>query len=104
MFIRFAKVQAAYKEAICLEQKTTSGLNGLLEKLSFRVTVSDGHGRTDGALPDVVSLKQLRKLWEEAEDSLHGSLETLKNEPPPQLSTRPLSVMKRWLMNLICFS
>ena len=55
-------------------------------------------------VPDVVSLKQLRKLWEEAEDSLRGALETLKNELHPQLSTRPLSVMKRWLMNFIRFS
>ena len=98
------KFKTAYKEAICLEQKTTSGLNSLLKKLSSRVTVSDGNGRTDGTLPDVVSLKQLRKLWEDAEDSLHGALETLKNEPLPQLSTGPLSVMKRWLMNLTCFS
>ena len=58
------KFKAAYNEAISLKQMTTSGLNGLLEKLLSRVTVTDGHGLTDVAPPvqDVVSLKQLRKL------------------------------------------
>ena len=95
------RFKAAYNEALSLEQKTSSGLNSLLTRLSSRVTVTDGHGLPDGALPDVDSLKQLHKLWEKAGYFLRGTLATLKNEPAPK---RPLFMMKRWLMHLVCFS
>jgi hypothetical protein len=106
--------KAAYDKALSLEQKTTSGLNTLLEKLSSWVTVTDGDGLPDDALPDAnaITLEQLRELWEKARYSVRAALAILKNEPAPLLfyrsallaSTRPLSVMKRWLMNLLCFS
>ena len=68
------------------------------------MTITDGHVLPDSALPDVITPEQLRKLWERARDSVRVALATMKNEPAPQLSTRPLSVIKRWLINLVCFS
>ena len=97
-----------------MEQRTTSGLNSLLEELSSRVTVTDGHALLDGAFPDAISLEELRELWEKARDSMRAALAILKDETAPELCyrsapltstrTRPLSVMKRWLVNFVCFS
>ena len=98
------KFKAAYNKALRLEQKTTSGLNTLLEELSSWVTVTDGHGLPDDPLPVTISLEELRDLWENAGYTVREALTTLSNEPAPQLSTRPLTVIKRWLMNLVCYS
>ena len=96
--------KVTYNNALSLERKTTSGLNTLLEKLLFWATVTDGHVLPDGALPDVITPEQLHKLWEKARRSVRAALATLKNEPVP---TRPPSMVKRWIMNLVgivCFS
>ena len=99
------KFKAAYNKALRLEQKTTSGLNTLLEELSSWVTVTDdGHGLPNDPLPVTISLEELRDLWENAGYIVREALTTLKNEPAPQLSTRPLTVIKRWLMNFVCYS
>jgi hypothetical protein len=106
------KFKSAYKKALSLETKTTSGLNTLLEKHPFWITVSDGHVLPDGAVPDVITLGQLRELWERVRDSVRVALATLKGEPAPRLfyrsslqaSKRPRSVMERWLKELVCFS
>ena len=91
----------------------TSGLNFLDEKLSSWVTITCGHSLGDGALSDVTALEQHRELWVKARDSIGVTLTILKNEPasqsfhssaPPLASTKRLSVMKRWLMNLVCLS
>ena len=73
--------------------------------------VTDGHGLPDDPdpLPDAIALRELREQWVEARDLVSAALATLKNEPVPQLfapltSTRPLSVMKRWMINLVRFS
>ena len=102
------KFKAVYNKldnkALALEQKTNSGLNTLLRKLSSLVMVTDGHVLPDGTLPDVITPEQLRKLWERARNSVRVALETLKNKPAPPFSTGPLSVIKPWLTNLVCFS
>jgi hypothetical protein len=105
------KFKAAYNKALFFEQKATSWSNTLLEKLSSWV-VTDGLGLPDDALPDATALEQLRGQWVKARDSVSAALATLKNEPTPQLfyrpasltSTRPRSLMKRWMMNLVRFS
>ena len=61
------------------------------------MTITDGHVLPDAALPDVITPELLPKLWERARYSVCVALATMKNEPVPQLSTRPLSVVKRWL-------
>ena len=102
------KFKVAYVKALSIEQKMASGLNTMLEKLSFCV-VTDCHGLPDEALPDVITLEQLGELWEKAGDSVHAALAIMKNEQAPQLfsryaspgSTRPLYVMRRWLMDLV---
>ncbi|KAF8486068.1 hypothetical protein DFH94DRAFT_166762 [Russula ochroleuca] len=105
------KFTAAYNKALSLEKKTTSGLNILIEKISSWVVVTDGHGLSDDVHPDVISLEQVRELWEKAGYSVRAALAILKNEPAPQLllpsaplaSTRLRSVMKRWMTKLVCF-
>ena len=89
-------------------------LSTLLEKFSSCVRVTDGHGLPDDAFPDAISLEELRESWEKARDSVHGALAILKDDPAPQscyrsakrASTRirPLSMMKRWFVNFVCFS
>jgi hypothetical protein len=78
-----------------------SRLNTLLESW---ITVADGHDLTDDALPDVITPEQLHKLWERARYSVGAALVTLKNEPAPERSTGLQSVMKRWVMELVCLS
>ena len=79
----------------------TSGLNTLLEKLSSWVTVTDGRvPQADDVLPDVLTLEKHREQWVEARDFIRAALATLRNEPVPLVSTRPRSVIKRWLMKL----
>jgi len=104
------KFKAVYSKALRSEQKATSGLNTLIEKFSSWVAATDGHGLPDDALPDVIDLKELREQWVEARDLVSAALlATQRNEPVPQLfcrstrltSTRPLSVMKRWMINLV---
>lgn len=114
MFIGSRKFKVVYNKALSLEQKKTSGLNFLLEELSSWITVTDGHGLLDDAFPDAISLEKLRELWEKARDSMRVALAILKDETAPELCyrsapltstrTRPLSVMKRWLVNFVCFS
>jgi len=91
-----------------LEEKSNSGLNTLLEKLSSRVMVIDA----DDTPPDVVTLEQLEERWEKARDSVRAALAILKNEPVPQSFYCPAptdinklrSVTRRWMINLACFS
>jgi hypothetical protein len=90
-----------------LEEKTNSGLNTLLEKLSSRVMVIDA----DDTPPDVVTLERLEERWEKARDSVRAALAILKNEPVSRSSYRPVptaintlrSVTRRWTINLVCF-
>jgi len=94
------KFKAAYKKALCLEEKTNSRLNTLLEKLSSRVTVIDANGTP----PDVVTLEPLKERWKKARDSVRAALAILKNEAVPQslyrsahTATNTLrSVTRRW--------
>ncbi len=96
------RFKAAYKKALSLEQKMTSGFNTLLGMLISWVSVIDSHG-----LPDEVTLKQRRKLWQKARDSIRTGLATLNHEPVPRMSydsaplasTPPRSVMRRWTVN-----
>jgi hypothetical protein len=106
------KFNAAYKRALSLEKKTTFGLNALVEKLLSWVTITCSHGVCEDMLSDAITLEQYRKLWVKVRDSVHAALVTLKNEPaarafylsnPPLASTKRVSVMKRWLMDLVCF-
>ena len=106
------KFRVVYKKALSLEQKTASGSNTLVEKLLSWVTITHSHGLRDNMLSDATTLEQHQKLWMKARDSVRAALGTLKNEPaaqafyrsdPPLVSTRRLSVMKRWLMGLVCF-
>jgi hypothetical protein len=97
-----------YSRALSLERKTASELDTLLEKLlSWVILVTDGDGLPDDALPDGITLEQLRELWEKARYSVRAALAVLKNEPTPRpASTRPpgQSSMKRWLVNLVRLS
>ena len=101
-------MKTAYKKALCLEEKSNSGLNALVEKLSSCVMVMDA-GDTP---PDIVTLEQLKERWEKARDSVRAALAILKNEPVPQSFYRPVptaintlrSVTRRWTINLVCFS
>ena len=101
------KFKAAYNKALCLEQKTTSGLNSLLAKLSSWVA-SDVQGIPDDVLPDVIVLEQLREQWVRARDVVSAALATLENKPAQQLfyrssllaSTRPRS-LRRWTINFV---
>ncbi|KAN0113636.1 hypothetical protein V8E52_007562 [Russula decolorans] len=94
------KFKAAYKKALCLEEKANSRLNTLLEKLSSRVTVIDANGTP----PDVVTLEPLKERWKKARDSVRAALAILKNEAVPQslyrsahTATNTLrSVTRRW--------
>jgi hypothetical protein len=98
------KFKDAYNKALCLEQKTTSGLNTLLKKLSSW-TDKCVPGLPDDTLPDVVILERLCELWEKERYSVRTALAILKNEPAPRLaSARPRSLIMRWLMNLVHFS
>ena len=107
------KFNVVYNKAVRLEQKITSGLSTLLEELSS-CTATDGHGLPDDPFPDAISFEELRLLWEKARDSVHGALVILKDDPALQscyrsatrasTRSRPLSVMKRWLVNFVCFS
>ena len=75
-----------------------------MEKSLSWVTVINDNGHPDDALLDVIALENLREKWERARDSVSGALAALKNEPTPLASTRPRSVIKRWMMNIPCFS
>ena len=87
----------------------TSGLNTLLEELSSWVMVTDCRSLPDDAL-DVATLKQLGELWKKTGYSVRAALVTLEDEPAPRrryrstppASIRSLSVMKRWMINLVC--
>ena len=107
------KFKAVYKRALSLEKKMTFGLNALVEKLSSWVMITCSHGICEDMLLDAITLEQYRKLWVKTRDSVHTVLVTLKNElaaqafylsNPPLASTRCISVIKRWLMDLVCFS
>ena len=89
----------------------------MLEQLSSCVIAIDGCGLTGDALPDVVTLGQLREEWEKSRHSVREALAILKNEPAPQssyrsatsasaspASTRPRSVMMRLIPSLRRFS
>ncbi|KAH9983591.1 hypothetical protein BJV77DRAFT_286295 [Russula vinacea] len=103
------KFKAAYKKALSLEKKKTSELNALVEKLSSWVMITHSHGLRDDALSDIITLEQVRELWVKSRDSIRTTLAALKNESATQLfyrsappvATRRLSVMKRWLINLV---
>ncbi|KAN0113637.1 hypothetical protein V8E52_007563 [Russula decolorans] len=103
------KFKAAYKKARSLEETTTSGLNTLLGSWT---AVTDGHAFPDDDIPDVITPKQLRELWEKARYSVRAALANLRDEPAPQLlyrsapleSTRLQTAMKRWMMKLVFFS
>jgi hypothetical protein len=103
------KFKTTYKKALSLEQKMTSELNAMVEKLSSWVMITHSHGLCDDALSDVITLEQVHKLWVKARDSMGTTLATLKDEPATQLfyrsappvATKRLSVMKRWLINLV---
>ncbi|KAF8461764.1 hypothetical protein DFH94DRAFT_71123 [Russula ochroleuca] len=105
------KFNASYNKALSLEQKVTSGLNTLLEKLSSWPMVTNSLP-DDVLLPDVITLEKHRELWEKARYTVSVALAVLKNEPAPQsfyhsallASTRPRSLMKRWMVNLVRFS
>ena len=105
------KFNASYKKALSLEQKATFGLNTLLEILSSWAMITDSHGLPDDEFPDVITLEKLHELWEKTRYTM-GLAVVLKNEPASQLfyrstvlsSTRPLSVMKRWMVDLVRFS
>jgi hypothetical protein len=106
------KFNAAYKRALSLEKKTTFGLNALVKKLSSWVTITCSHSVCEDTLLDAITLEQYWKLWVKVRDSVRAALVTLKNElaaqafylsDPPLASTKCISVMKRWLMDLICF-
>ena len=76
-------------------------MNTLLEKLSSWVAVTDGRlPQADDVLPDVLTLEKHREQWVESRDAISAALATLRNEPVPLVSTRPRSVIKRWLMKL----
>jgi hypothetical protein len=96
----------AYNKALALEQKTTSGLNTLLEILNFWAAVTDGP--PGDALPDVVTLEQLSEVkwaWEKARDSVRAALATLTSEPAQQVaSMHTRSSFKRWANSLVCYS
>ena len=107
------KFKAVYKRALSLEKKMTFGLNALVKKLSSWVMITCSHGICEDMLLDAITLEQYRKLWVKTRDSVHTVLVTLKNElaaqafylsNPPLASTKCISVMKRWLMDLVCFS
>lgn len=78
----------------------TSGLNTLLEELSSWVTAKDNPALSDGGPPDVITTEQLRERWVDARDLVSAAMESL-NEPAPQAQTRPRSVVRRWMMNLL---
>jgi hypothetical protein len=103
------KFKDAYNKAMSLEQKMSSGLNTLLGELLSWVTVADGQGLPD-VLPDVLTVEQVRELsyvWAKARDSARAALLDLTSEPASRLfyrsallsSTRPRSVMTRWMMH-----
>ena len=105
------KFKATYNKVRTLEKKITSGLNTLLEELPFWFTVTDSHSLPNDAPLDIIALEQLHELWEKARYSMRAALATMKTEPAPQLLYRsaPLtsartSVLKRFLMNFVCFS
>jgi hypothetical protein len=92
-----------------------SVLNTLLEKPSFWFMVTDSHGLPVDVLPDLLTLEDVRELscvWAKARDSIHAALLTLASKPAPRLfyrsafpaSTRPRSVMRRWMVNLVRIS
>ena len=65
----------AYNKALGLEQKTTSGLNALLEILNSWAAVTAG--LPGDTLPDVVTLEQLSEVkwaWEKARESVCAAL------------------------------
>ena len=103
------KFKAAYKKALSLEKKMSSELNALIEKLSSWVMIAHSHGLRDDALSDIITLEQVRELWVKSRDSIRTTLAALKNESATQLFYRSappvaigrLSVMKRWLINLV---
>ena len=113
MFLGPGKFKAAYNEALSLEQKTTLGLNALLEQLLSWVTVTNGHGPPGDPLPDVITLEQLREQWVKTKDFMSAALVILENgqalelfnRSAPLVSTRPRlgSMIKRWMMNLVRF-
>jgi len=97
------KFKATYNKVLALEKTMTSGLCTLLEELLSRFTVTDSH--PDDALLDIITLERLHELWEKARYSVSAALATVKNEPaPPLASTRPSSVLKRFLMKFVCSS
>jgi hypothetical protein len=88
-----------------LEQETNSGFNALLENLSSWSGVTDGP--SDDALPDVVTLEQLKELrcaWEKARDSVSAALATLTSEPAQRTaSTHTGSRIRRWMKSVVGF-
>ena len=106
------KFKATYNKVQALEKKTTSGLDTLLEELSSLFKVTDSHSPSNDAPLDIITLEQLRELWERARYSVRVALATMENKPAPQLlyrsaapaSTRSPSALKRFLMKFVLFS
>ena len=100
------RFKTAYKKALKLEQKTTSGWNALLEIFSSWAAVADGP--FDDALQDVVTLEQLGEVkwaWEKARDAVRAAQETRTSEPAQRMAPkRPRVAFKRWMKGLVCFS
>ena len=104
------KFKDVYSNAMSLEQKTTSGLNALLEELLSWVSVADGPA---DELPNLLTLEQVRELsqvWSETRNSVRSALLNLTSEPASRLfyrsslpSSTRRSVMTRWMMNLVRF-
>ncbi len=72
---------------MALEQKTSTGLNTLLEMVSSWAAVMDEPSRADVSM-DVVTLQQLSELkcaWERTRDSMHDALAALTSEPAQQV-------------------
>ena len=96
----------AYNKVLGLEQKTTSGLNALLEILNSWAAVTAG--LPGDTLPDVVTLEQLSEVkwtWEKARESVRAALATLTSEPAQLVaSMHTRSAFKRWAKSLVCSS
>ena len=96
------RLKIIYNKALILEQKTTSGLDTLLEIFSSLTAVVDGP--SEDVIPD---MKRITWAWEKVRDSVRSAQVTLTNltiEPAQRAaSMHPRSIFVFRMKSLVCF-
>lgn len=90
-----------YNKALILEQKTTSGLNTLLENFLSLAAVADGP--SEDVIPDMYKIEW---AWKKVRDSVRAAQVTLTIEPAQRAASTSMRAGSRFMFrmkSLVCF-